>query len=210
MKRLLLHICCAPCALVPLERLRPGYDVSGFFYNPNIHPAAEYRFRTTELQTVSGKLDQPVIWGEYDFRSWFNRIRGLEGEPERGRRCDLCFRMRLERTFVQARDDRFEVVTTTLTSGSQKEAARINRIGNELAARFKIDFLAADFKKRGGVELTRRRVRELGVRVQNYCGCVYSLVDRWRRTHRPSEADPTCLSATSESRISRVELPPSQ
>lgn len=184
MKKLLLHVCCGPCAATVVSRLRADYDVSGFFCNPNIQPRSEYEFRLREAEKLAAAQSWPLIPAPYEMKEWFAAVRGLEREPERGRRCPLCFRFRLERAFRCALARGFGVVATTLSISPYKAAAQINAEGQALAGRFGVDFLAADFKKRGGYDAARREARALGIRHQDYCGCAFSKAERLLRLRK--------------------------
>jgi predicted adenine nucleotide alpha hydrolase (AANH) superfamily ATPase len=180
-QKLLLHVCCGPCSLPVLQKLQADYEVSGFFYNPNIQPLREFEFRRQELAKIAEKFSWPMVYAEYDMREWFAAIRGLEREPERGRRCPLCFRFRLEKTFLYAREHGFDCVASTLSISPYKVAAQINSQGMDLAQKYGIAFLAENFKKNNGFLISRRQAEALGVKHQDYCGCVYSKVERLLR-----------------------------
>ena len=180
-KKLLLHICCAPCSLYVWQKLQADFELSGFFYNPNIQPLAEYEFRRLELVKIAEKFAWPMVYASYDLRDWFSAIRGLEGEAERGARCSVCFRFRLEKTFCYAREHGFECVASTLSISPFKVTTQINEQGIELAEKYGIAFLAENFKKKNGFLISRKQGEELGVRHQDYCGCVYSKVERLLR-----------------------------
>ena len=180
-KKLLLHICCAPCSLYVWQKLQADFELSGFFYNPNIQPLAEYEFRRLELVKIAEKFAWPMVYASYDLRDWFSAIRGLEGEAERGARCSVCFRFRLEKTFCYAREHGFECVASTLSISPSKVTAQINEQGIALAEKYGIAFLAENFKKKNGFLISRKQGDELGVRHQDYCGCVYSKVERLLR-----------------------------
>ncbi|MFQ5887363.1 MAG: epoxyqueuosine reductase QueH, partial [Candidatus Hydrothermarchaeales archaeon] len=113
--KLLLHICCAPCSTHVIDTLKEDYDITGFFYNPNIHPREEYLLRSGEMEDLAQKMGIVAIEGDYDVREWFKAIEGLEDEPERGKRCEICFKMRLEKTAELAQDEEYQCFTTTLT-----------------------------------------------------------------------------------------------
>jgi predicted adenine nucleotide alpha hydrolase (AANH) superfamily ATPase len=183
-KKLLLHVCCGPCSPHVLQQLRGEYDVTGFFCNPNIHPHGEYEFRRREVERLAGKLDWPVVFAPYDMASWFAAVRGLEREPERGRRCPVCFRFRLERAFRFAREKAFEFVASTLSISPYKSTAQINEQGASLSREYGIAFLPENFKKRDGFEAARRLAADLGIRHQDYCGCVFSKVERLLRLRK--------------------------
>ena len=172
--KLLLHMCCAGCSPHVIGLLQKDYEVTGFFYNPNIHPEEEYFLRRDEAKSLAEKIHIELLCGEYDVSEWFRSIKGMEHEPEGGRRCDVCFRMRLERTAQRAREDSFDIMTTTLTISPHKNAETINRIGREVVEKYGVHFLESNFKKKDGFKKTTDLCKELGLYRQNYCGCVYS------------------------------------
>ncbi len=172
--RLLLHMCCAPCGLYVYERLRENHDVTGFFYNPNIHPEAEYRLRKEELERIAKIMDWRVIFDAYDPDAWLEQTAGLEAEPEKGRRCSFCFRMRLDRTFQYARDNGFDAVASTLSISPHKRTEQINAEGLKLSDHYGIDFHDENFKKRNGFQIGREMGKKVQVRRQDYCGCRFS------------------------------------
>jgi predicted adenine nucleotide alpha hydrolase (AANH) superfamily ATPase len=172
--KLLLHTCCAPCAPHVIETLRKEFDVSIFFYNPNIHPFEEYQLRLEEMERYLDVLSVELIVGEYDAEQWFSAVLGMEHEQEGGRRCELCYRMRLDKTVSVARTQGFQQVTTTLTVSPHKKTTIINRIGRELTSTGDVTFYEADFKKRDGFKKSCELSKKLGFYRQNYCGCVYS------------------------------------
>ena len=172
--KLLLHTCCAPCAPHVIETLREEFDVCTFFYNPNIQPLEEYQHRLEEMQGYVKTLSVDLIAGEYDADRWFRAVAGMEHEQEGGRRCEMCYRMRLEKTLTVAREQGFQQVTTTLTVSPHKRATVINHIGRELAGTGDVLFYEADFKKREGFKKSCELSKKLGFYRQNYCGCIYS------------------------------------
>jgi len=175
--RLLLHICCGPCATTVVERLRDEYDITGFFFNPNIHPKEEYRLRLEAARVVTDRLGIPLIEGEYDPDVFFAAVRGLEEEPENGARCPVCFRLRLAETARRARGEGFDCIASTLTIGPMKKAAIIDPIGEEESARTGVAFVCGDWKKRDGFRRSCELSREFGIYRQHYCGCVFSIRD---------------------------------
>jgi len=183
-KKLLLHVCCGPCSPYVLQTLRGDFQVSGFFYNPNIQPSREYEFRRLEVARLAEKLAWPVVYAPYDMREWFAAVRGLEHEPERGRRCAVCFRFRLEKTFRHAREHGFDAVASTLSISPYKATAQINEQGLALAREYDIEFLAENFKKRDGWRAACEQAAALGVRHQEYCGCVFSKAERLLRLRK--------------------------
>jgi predicted adenine nucleotide alpha hydrolase (AANH) superfamily ATPase len=183
-KKLLLHVCCGPCSPYVLQRLRADFAVDGFFYNPNIQPFREYEFRRLEVARLAEKLAWPVIFAPYDMREWFAAVCGLEREPERGRRCPLCFRFRLEKAFLHAREHGFDAVASTLSISPSKVAAQINEQGLDLARKYGVEFLAENFKKHDGCRAAREQAAALGVRQQDFCGCAFSKAERLLRLRK--------------------------
>lgn len=173
-RKLLLHTCCAPCVTVPIERLGSEYDITCFFYNPNIHPEDEFRRRMIALKKLASELKIELIAPEYHSEIWFEQIRGLENEPEQGRRCAICFEMRLQETARLAKAEGFDLFTTTLTISPHKNSSLINQIGVELSREFQIEFLEANFKKKDGYQRSLELSQHFNLYRQNYCGCIFS------------------------------------
>jgi|YelNatPaOPRAMG01_1025707.scaffolds.fasta_scaffold00049_59 predicted adenine nucleotide alpha hydrolase (AANH) superfamily ATPase len=194
MAKLLLHVCCAPDATVGLERLGDAYEVTAFFYNPNIHPEAEYELRKREFVRLCQQLGVPYRVGPYDADRWFQLTAGLEDEPEKGRRCEVCFRMRLERAAQEAKVAGCQYFAAVLTVSPHKDARRINDIGAEIGQRFGVQYVPTDLKKKDGFRRSVELSRELGLYRQNYCGCLYSLRSREeaekRRERESTSTDP--------------------
>jgi len=173
--RLLLHICCGPCATTVIKRLKDGYEITGFFYNPNIFPEEEYQCRLEEAQKVVQNWKINLLTREYEHRVFLSEVRGLENEPEGGKRCEICFRLRLEKSALQAKELGCALLASTLTIGPNKNAEVINRIGKEVCAPLGIDFLEADWKKNDGFRQSVELSRKLGLYRQHYCGCEFSI-----------------------------------
>ena len=133
MKKLLLHVCCAPCSTHAIDVLKERNDITLFFYNPNIEPINEYGLRLEEAERYAKELNLPLIAGDYDSIEWHNAVKGHENDAEGGERCSICFRYRLERTAQLAKEKGFELFATTLTVSPYKNAEIINKIGKELA-----------------------------------------------------------------------------
>jgi predicted adenine nucleotide alpha hydrolase (AANH) superfamily ATPase len=172
MSSVLLHICCAVCALDTVNQLQQeGYQVTGFFYNPNIHPRLEYRRRKQALLDIQDKLDIQLLPEDYQPQAWFQVCGDYAQEGEGGARCLRCFKLRLQQTKAVACKYNFDYFTTTLTISPHKNNKVINDIGTTLDAR---RFLVRDFKKKGGFEKTIKAAKELGIYRQHYCGCTYS------------------------------------
>ncbi|MCK4851662.1 MAG: epoxyqueuosine reductase QueH [Candidatus Omnitrophica bacterium] len=171
--RILLHICCGVCAAAVAERLmRESHTVTGFFYNPNIYPEAEYARRFETARETAGRTGFELIEGEYDHGEWSRLARGHESEPEGGGRCALCFRMRLKGTHEYFSGGGFDLFTTTLTVSPLKDADTVNRIGAGIGGD---RFLSADFKKKNGFKRAIELSKAWGLYRQDYCGCEYSV-----------------------------------
>ncbi|MDF1535868.1 MAG: epoxyqueuosine reductase QueH [bacterium] len=174
MKKLLLHICCAPDATIGIERLTSGWDARGFFYNPNIHPPQEYDRRLAAMNRLSEATGFPFLTGEYNPGEWMVMVQGLEGEPEKGRRCEICIRDRLRRTAREARDGAYDAFAAVLTVSPHKNAAMVNRLGTEAALEYGVEYLPTDLKKMDGFKRSVQLSREMGIYRQDYCGCEFS------------------------------------
>ena len=174
-EKVLLHICCAPDASYGVRALGELFDVTGYFYNPNIHPGEEYRKRLQAALDLREKAPFPLVVGSGGEADWEEAVRGLEGEPERGRRCEACVRFRLLETAKKAAELGMPAFGTVLTVSPKKDAAMVNRIGSEIGKLTGVRFAAADLKKKDGYLQSVRITRELGIYRQRYCGCRYSL-----------------------------------
>ena len=184
--RLLLHSCCAPCSTAVLTRLCEGFDITVFYYNPNIDTREEHDLRARELEAFvedSGLALGAVII-PWEPKVFYERVRGLEREKEGGKRCEVCFGLRLDRTARYAAEHGYDLFTTTLTISPMKSAPLLNRIGEEAAKRAGAVFLNSDFKKRGGYLLSTQLSREYGIYRQDYCGCVFSKRERAIQSER--------------------------
>ncbi len=172
---LLLHACCGPCSSYVLEYLSAYFDITLFFYNPNIYPKEEYLHR---LETEKQLLDQTgwakLMEGSYDHSAFLAAVKGLEGEPEGGARCEFCFRLRMEEAAGAAKAGGFDYFATTLSVSPHKDAALLGRIGEELEAKYGVKHLPSDFKKREGYKRSVQLSYEYGLYRQSYCGCEFS------------------------------------
>ena len=182
---LLLHCCCAPCSSYVLEYLTKYFRITLLFYNPNIAPEEEYRRREAELRRLVREMlpdsDVDFAPAEYRAQEFYDAVRGLEQEPEGGRRCEACFRLRLAAAARAARAVGADYFTTTLTISPLKNAGTINTIGGELAPLYGTAFLPSDFKKREGYKRSIQLSREYALYRQDYCGCVFSKTERERQ-----------------------------
>jgi predicted adenine nucleotide alpha hydrolase (AANH) superfamily ATPase len=172
--RLLVHVCCAPDALFVFGVLKDGYEVTGFFSNSNIHPREEYDLRLDEARKVARLSGVPLIEDDYDPEGWMALTAKFKDEPEKGRRCDVCYAARLARTAGRAAREGFDAFATVMSLSPWKKAAVMNRIGRQFAARHGIAFLESDFKKKDGFKKSVDLSRAHGLYRQGYCGCVYS------------------------------------
>jgi len=188
--KILLHSCCAPCAGEIMEALVASkIQPTLFFYNPNIHPRKEYEIRKDENIRFAKDLGITFIDADYDKDNWFDRVKGLEDEPERGERCTVCFDMRFERTALYAVENNFSLISSTLGISRWKNMDQINNSGERAVRRYsQMVYWAFNWRKKGGSQ----RMIELSKREefyqQEYCGCVYSLRDTnsWRaQKNRP-------------------------
>lgn len=184
-KKLLLHSCCAPCSGEVMEALTASQiEFSIFFYNPNIHPVQEYEIRKQENKRFADKHNIPCIDADYDKDHWFERVKGLEWEPERGKRCTVCFDMRFERTALYAHEHGFPVICSSLGISRWKDMNQINRSGERAASRYEnMTYWTYNWRKGGGAARMYEIAKREEFYKQEYCGCVYSLRDtnRWRR-----------------------------
>ncbi len=183
--RLLLHSCCAPCSGEVMEALiASDIDFTIFFYNPNIHPLQEYETRKQENINFARKHNIPFVDADYDKDNWFARVKGLEWEPERGKRCSACFDMRFERTALYAYENGFSVISSSLGISRWKDFDQINESGVKAANRYPdITYWTYNWRKGGGAERMYVIAKRENFYKQEYCGCVYSLRDtnNWRK-----------------------------
>ena len=173
---LLLHACCAPCASHPLSFLPEFFDVTVYYYNPNITDDGEREKRFAELKRLVAAMCPTVgtIKGENDGEKYLAEVQGLESAPEGGLRCAKCFALRLEETARRAAEEGFDYFATTLTLSPLKNPVLINSIGRKMAEKYGVKYLATDFKKEGGYQHSLALSKEYDLYRQNYCGCAFS------------------------------------
>lgn len=180
--RLLLHSCCAPCSSYVLEYLSDFFEITVFYYNPNIYPDSEYTKRVEEQQTLIGDMtfQYPVsfIEGNYDTAKFYEMAKGLEKVKEGGERCFRCYELRLRETAKLAAKQGFDYFTTTLSISPMKNAQKLNEIGAQLAGKYGVPYLFSDFKKKNGYKRSIELSGEYGLYRQDYCGCVFSMKER--------------------------------
>ena len=175
-KRLLLHSCCAPCSTTCLERLAPFFDITVYYYNPNIESEEEYQKRANEQERFLSEVHPSVklVVAPYDSEPFYSTSKGLENHKEGGLRCKNCFELRLGGAVDYAVKNGFDCVTTTLTLSPLKNAELLNTIGESLCSSNNIAWVFSDFKKQGGVLRSVELSKEHSLYRQNYCGCVFS------------------------------------
>lgn len=175
---LLLHSCCAPCSSYVLEYLSPYFQITDFYYNPNISPKKEYEERRDELLRLLGALPLPnpvaFLEGTYEPERFFELAKGLEELPEGGERCFRCYELRLREAAAAAKRLGLDYFATTLTISPLKNAQKLNDIGEALAEEYGVRYLASDFKKKDGYRRSVELSAEYSLYRQNYCGCVFS------------------------------------
>lgn len=180
--RLLLHSCCAPCSSYVLEYLSEYFEITVFYYNPNITEAAEYRRRADEQRRLIAQMPLPravrFLEGPYCPEAFLELAKGLEGLPEGGERCRRCYRMRLQQTAETAAAGGFDCFATTLSISPYKDAQTLNELGAEIGRAAGVEYLYADFKKRDGYRRSCELSKQYGLYRQNYCGCRFSRPQR--------------------------------
>ncbi len=176
--RLFLHSCCAPCSSYVLEYLSKYFEITVFYYNPNIYPPKEYDERLAEVRRLVSKMEfahpVTVVAGVYDPALFFDAVKGLEAEKEGGARCERCFRLRLMEAARLAKDGGYDYFTTTLTVGPKKDARLLNELGEEIGSMYGVAYLNSDFKKKNGHFRSLELSEQYGLYRQDYCGCVFS------------------------------------
>ncbi len=173
--RMLLHSCCATCTAYPIELLKDKFTISLFYYNPNIFPEEEYNRRFADIIVLANTTGTELIKGEYDAAGWDNAAGHLPGEPEGGRRCNLCFDLRLKKTADTAKEKSFDIFGTTLSISPHKNYEMINKAGALCAENSGIDFYRTDFKKKNGFKKAIGLSKKFSFYRQDYCGCEYSI-----------------------------------
>ena len=175
MKKLLLHACCAPCGAYSHEYLtEQGYDVTYFFYNQNIYPKEEYDRRLDELLRYCKDKNIPIIIEDADFATWNAAVVGFENEPERGKRCRICYGIRLAKTAQKAKELGFDCFTTTLSISPHKSYEMIKEISEKLSMEVGIEYTDVNLKKKDGYKKSVALSQKYGFYRQDYCGCKFS------------------------------------
>lgn len=171
MKRLLLHVCCAPCSMHCIETIKKDYDLVLFFSNSNIWPEEEYKKRLGNARKIADAYSIELVEDDYNHKAWLEHIKGFESEPEGGKRCAKCFEFNLRRAAEYAEKNSFDYFTTTLTISPHKDSKTIFEIGKRLSDRF----FEMDFKKKDGFSHSTELSKKLNLYRQSYCGCEFSM-----------------------------------
>ena len=175
---LLLHTCCAPCSSYVLEYLSEYFNITIYYYNPNINTYEEFKKRSLEqlrlLNEIKLKNKVSCIIAEYNNNEFEDAIKGLTDEPEGGKRCFKCYHLRLEQACKYALEHNFDYFTTSLSISPYKNSTKINEIGEELEKLYSVNYLYADFKKKDGYKRSIELSRIYNLYRQDYCGCIYS------------------------------------
>ena len=188
MKKVLLHICCGPCTIFPLEVLtKDGYISEGLFYNPNIQPLAEYLKRKEVISDLENKFNLKVHIGDYEEELYLESIKGA---ADKYSRCKSCFRLRLKKTQEFAQKNGFDYFTTTLLVSPYQDQQSIKEIGQDLSKDSKAKFLFYDF--RSGFRSAHQKARELNFYTQKYCGCLASLEERNQQIQKKKNKNVVC------------------
>lgn len=190
--RLLLHSCCAPCSSYVLEYLSEYFEITVFYYNPNIYPETEYDKRVEEQRRLTESLPSkhPISFlaGDYDKECFYDAARGHEQEREGGERCFRCYELRLREAAKAAKDGGFDYFTTTLSISPLKNAEKLNEIGGRMAEEYGVSYLPSDFKKKNGYKRSTELSKEYHLYRQDYCGCIYSWKERAGRENQRGQA----------------------
>ena len=179
---LLLHSCCAPCSSYVMEYLSNYFNITIYFYNPNITFEEEYKKRAVEqqefIQRMNPKNPIKYLEGRYETEEFYNKIRGYEKVREGGERCFRCYELRLEEAAIKAKELKFDYFCTALSISPMKNAKKINEIGAALEEKYGVKFLHSDFKKKNGYKRSTEISREQDLYRQDYCGCGFSKAER--------------------------------
>lgn len=179
---LLLHSCCAPCSSYVIEYLSNYFNITVFYYNPNIYPREEYLKRVKEekdfILKFKTKYKVDFIEGDYDTNRFYSIAKGFENEKEGGERCFRCYELRLKETASVAKNKKYDYFTTTLSISPYKNAQKLNEIGEKVGKEYDVKYLYSDFKKKNGYKRSIELSREYNLYRQDYCGCIFSQLER--------------------------------
>jgi predicted adenine nucleotide alpha hydrolase (AANH) superfamily ATPase len=186
-KHILVHICCSVDSHFFLEKLQtdfPDEKLTGFFYDPNIHPYSEYQLRYLDVQRSCKKLGIDLLEGEYDFEAWMQAVKGLEKEPEKGKRCEVCFDKRFDVSAHKALELGEKSMTTTLLVSPLKSQEQLKKSGDIFEQKHGVKFIAVDYRSGGGTQDQSRVTKEEQLYRQDYCGCIYGLTMQREQQNR--------------------------
>ena len=210
---MLVHICCSVDSHFFLQKLQQSYpqeELIGFFYDPNIHPFSEYELRLLDVKRSCAKLGIPLHVGAYNYEGWLEAVRGLEGEPEKGKRCQVCFDNRLEASAQKALEIGEKTITTTLLTSPKKSLDQLEKALRAIADKYHLEIAVPDFRKGGGTQEQFVLAKEAMLYHQDYCGCIFAL--SVQRAHQQRWADelssplrPQILPSSIEERIALYE-----
>ncbi len=172
--KLLFHVCCAPCSGFLSTKLGKDFNLTVYYDNSNIFPQEEFNRRAQEAKKFFESQKINFILAKWEHDKWLDLVRGLENEPERGKRCAVCYRYRLKNAVEYAKDNSFDVFATTLSVSPHKDSQLLSEIGRSLSQEYGVEFLDEDFKKNDGFKLAMEFAKQLGFYRQNYCGCEFS------------------------------------
>lgn len=178
MKKMLLHSCCGPCSTQVIDVLKSMYDLTIYYYNPNIDCKEEFFHRLEEQKRFCSLVGLPVVEDGYDEKEFLSAVKGLEGEKEGGARCPVCFALRLRKTARKAKELGFDLFATTLTVSPYKNSNIINSIGKQIEKEEEIEFYDGNFKKQDGYKKSIEFSKQYNLYRQNYCGCIFSKKER--------------------------------
>lgn len=174
--KIVLHACCAICSGYPVTLLKDmGYQVYVYFYNPNIYPEIEYNIRLEAQRILCRNLECELVEAEYNPKDFYDAAKGLEAEPEKGKRCDKCFELRLRKTAEYAKSHGIKEFTTSIVISPHKNFNKLSEIGKSIAQEYGLKYIDIDFKKKDGFLKTNKISKEMSLYRQNYCGCEFSI-----------------------------------
>ncbi len=187
MKKLLLHTCCAPCATHVIQLLKKDYEITLYFSNSNIYPKQEYEKRLENAKIIAKQTHTELIKDPYNHKQWLESVKGYEQEPEKGKRCEICFKHNLEKTAQFAKQNNYQIFATTLTISPHKDNIIINKIGKQLEEEYnkkenntnsnKIQYLESNFKQKDGFKHSTELSKQMNLYRQGYCGCEFSFTN---------------------------------
>lgn len=169
--KLLLHVCCAPCSSGVIPKLQQYFDITLYYYNPNTYPESEYLLRAEQFAKFT---NLPLIVCDYNHTEFLDIAKSLENQPEGGSRCQQCIKLRMQQTFIYAKANNFDYVTTTLSISPHKDAEYINSCGQQLSQDYNVNYLYADFKKENGYLNSIKYSKDYNLYRQDFCGCEFS------------------------------------